>query len=150
MVTSNRFDSAIEKLYNAFHNGTLNPECCKQCAVGNICNNTDSWKNLSEIHGSLKLNYVGIVNENLGRTFSGFRPSELLQIEAAFLDGCGYSLPLTHKSKRPANCTSKETLFEGLCAVVSFLCRLEGIPDILDVKGLFDFEPTSRKLEFQA
>ena len=149
MATSNRFDRAIEKLYNAFHNGTLNPECCKQCAVGNICNNTDSWKNLTDTHGSLQLNYVGIVNENLGRTLSGFRPSELLQIEAAFLKGCGYSLPLTYKSHRPVNNTSKETLFEGLCAVVTFLCQLEGIPNIMDLEGLFNFEPSQELVESQ-
>ncbi|MFK7833062.1 MAG: hypothetical protein AB8B52_07290 [Winogradskyella sp.] len=42
MTTSTRFDSAIDKLYAAFHSNTLNPEDCKQCAVGNIVDNQDA------------------------------------------------------------------------------------------------------------
>ncbi len=144
MVTSERFNNAIDKLYNAFHNGTLNPECCNHCAVGNICDNTDAWKNLTEAHGSLRLNYVGMVNESFGKTIHGYRPSELLQIEAVFLDGCGYTLPFTSKSQRPLKPTSKDVLFSGLCAVVAFLCQLEGIPDIMDLEGLFDFQPAAQ------
>ncbi len=143
MATSLRFDNAIAKLYNAFHNGELNPECCNHCAVGNICDNKDSWKNLTDVHGSTVLNYIGIVNENLGRKFNGYKPSELLQIEATFLKGCGYSLPLKNQSQRPLNHTSKDTLFDGLCAVVTFLCKLEGVPNILDFNELFDFEPAT-------
>ena len=146
MKTSERFDNAIEKLYNAFHNGTLNPECCKQCAVGNISDNTDSWRHLTDNHGSTVLNYVGIVNENFGRKIKGYKPSELLQIEASFLRGCGYSLPLNYASHRPEDPTSKEILFDGLCATVSFLCALEGIPDIMDYSELFDFEPNTLEL----
>lgn len=141
MKTSERFDNAIEKLYNAFHNGTLNPECCKQCAVGNICDNTDRWRHLTDNHGSTVLNYVGIVNENFGRRINGYKPSELIRIEASFLEGCGYSLPLNYASHRPKDPTAKEILFDGLCTTVSFLCELEGIPDIMDYSKLFDFEP---------
>lgn len=147
MKTQERFDNAINKLYNSFHNGTLNPECAKQCAVGNICGNTDSWRHLTDIHGSLVLNYTGIVNENFGRKFYGYKPSELLQIEAAFLRGCGYSLPYTHTSIKPADATNKENLFDGLCEVVALLCKLEGIHDIMNYSNLFDFEPnTSREV----
>ena len=56
MAPTYRFDQAIKKLYNAFHSDSLHPECCKQCAVGNILDNTDSWKHLSNEHGSLELN----------------------------------------------------------------------------------------------
>ena len=143
MKTSERFNNAIEKLYNAFHNGLLNPECCKHCAVGNICNNTDSWRHLTDHHGSTALNYVGLVNENLGRRISGYKPSELLQIETAFLRGCGYSLPLKNSSGRPTDPTSKEVLFDGLCSAVSLLCELEGIQNIMDYSDLFNFEPTT-------
>ena len=99
MKTTKRLDAALEKLYIAFHNNTLNPECCNHCAVGNICNNTDSWKHLSDGHGSLQLSYVGLVHQNLGRQFYGYTPLELLQIEAEFLKGCGYTLPLHHKNR---------------------------------------------------
>lgn len=140
MKTTKRLDAALEKLYNAFHNNTLNPECCNNCAVGNICNNTDSWKNLSDDHGSLQLNYVGLVHENLGRRFHGYSPSELLKIEAEFLKGCGYTLPLNHRNSKPKNPTSKETLFNGLCAAVAFLCALDGIKNVMDFYPLFQKE----------
>ncbi len=142
-MVSNRFNSAIEKLYKAFHLGTLNPECCNQCAVGNICDNTDGWKHLTDVHGSTKLNYVGLVNENLGRRFNGYKPSELLGIEAAFLKGCGYSLPLTPKSQRNVNVGDKDILFYGLCSAVGYLCQLEGIPNVMDCRSLFDFKPSN-------
>jgi len=145
MATSKRFDLAIDKLYKAFHADELNPMCCKQCAVGNICDNTDSWRLLTDSHGSTHLNYIGWVNEAYGKKINGFSPSELLKIEAVFLQACGYSLPLSHRSIKPQNPTSKETLFDGLCAVVDFLCVLEGIPNLMDCGKLFDFETPEMK-----
>ena len=140
MKTSQRLEQAIQKLYTSFHNNSLNPECCNHCAVGNICDNHDSWKHLSDEHGSTVLNYVGIVNEKFGRKFSGYTPIELLTIEAVFLKGCGYSLPLNHKSNRPKNPTSKETLFSGLSAAISYLCELDGVENVMDYSKLFEFE----------
>ncbi len=144
MKTTKRLDAALEKLYTAFHNNTLNPECCKQCAVGNICDNTDSWKHLSDGHGSLTLNYVGLVHQNLGRKFNGYTPLELLQIETEFLKGCGYTLPLHHKNARPKNPTSKATLFKGLSAAIAYLCALDGIANVMDMQQLLAYteEPT--------
>jgi hypothetical protein len=140
MITSQRFEQAINKLYNAFHADELVPECCNRCAVGNICDNHDRWKHLTDEHGSVVLNYVGIVNEKFEKRINGYLPSELLRIEAVFLKGCGYSLPLNYKSKRPADPTSKEILFQGLCATVSFLCELDDIPDVMDCSKLFEYE----------
>lgn len=137
MQTTKRLDNALEKLYFAFHNGTLNPECCKQCAVGNICNNTDSWKHLSDDHGSLQLNYVGLVHQNMGRKFQGYSPLELLNVEAEFLKGCGYTLPLNYRNAKPKNPTSKETLFNGLTAAIAYLCVLDGVPNVMDYTRLF-------------
>lgn len=139
-MTSYRLEQAIKKLYTAFHNDTLHPECCKSCAVGNICDNTESWKYLSDTHGSIILNYVGRVNEAFGKKINGYTPSELLQIEAVFLQGCGYSLPLKRKSIRPKDPTSKEILFNGLCAVITFMCALDGVDNVLDYSRLFEFE----------
>lgn len=140
MKTTQRLENAINKLYTAFHNNQLNPECCKQCAVGNICNNTDSWKNLTDTHGSLVLNYVGMVNERLGRKFYGYTPKELLKIEAVFLKGCGYSLPFNQQTEKPSNPTSKEILFNGLCAVVEYLCELDKVSNIMDYSKLFEYK----------
>lgn len=137
---SHRLEKAIEKLYVAFHNNTLHPECCKSCAVGNILDNKDSWKHLSDDHGSLHLNYLGKVHQGLGRRFNGYTPQELLQVEAAFLAACDYELPFRHNHKRPKNPTDKDLLFKGLCAVISFLCKLDHVPNIMDYTKLFEVE----------
>jgi hypothetical protein len=64
---------------------------------------------------------------------------ELLKIEAEFLLGCGYSLPIDRSHKNTEVVISKEILFQGLSKVVSFLCVLDRIPDIMDCSQLFDF-----------
>ena len=140
MKTTQRLDNAINKLYAAFHNNHLNPECSKQCAVGNICNNTDSWKYFTDTHGSLILNYVGQVNQSFGRKFHGYSPKELLHIEAVFLRGCGYTLPFNQNTKKPLDPTSKDTLFNGLCDVVDYLCKLDDVSNIMDYSKLFEFD----------
>ena len=147
MKTSQRLDLALRKLYNAFHYDTLHPECCKQCAVGNILDNKDSWKHLTDLHGSVVLNYVGVVNQNFGRRFNGYTPLELLQIEAEFLKGCGYTLPLDRNCKKPNDPYDKEILFNGLCKIVEFLCKLDGIENVTDYSKLFEFENDVPKYE---
>ncbi|WP_046759191.1 hypothetical protein [Kordia jejudonensis] len=140
MNTSTRFESAIRKLYTAFHHNTLNPECCKQCAVGNILDNTESWKHLSDDHGATTLNYIGKVHQSFGRKFGGYSPIELLTIEAVFLKACGYTIPLHHKNNKPENPTDKEVLFKGLSAVIAYLCKLEGISNVMEYSKLFEYE----------
>lgn len=148
MKTTKRLDEALSKLYTAFNNGTLNAECCKNCAVGNICDNSDSWKHLSDNHGSLQLNYVGQVHQSLGRKFYGYSPLELLNIEAEFLKACGYTIPLNYKNKKPKDSTSKEKLFRGLCSTVEFLCFLDGVKNVMDFYPIFNQEHSrTRKLE---
>lgn len=142
MITSLRFDQAITKLYSAFHNNTLHPECCKSCAVGNILDQKDSWKHLTETHGSTTLSYVGKVHQNLGRKFNGYNPMELLKIEQVFLRGCGYSGPLNSSCIKPKNPTDKNILFNGLSAVVSLLCELDGIPNVMDCSKVFQYKHT--------
>ncbi|WP_282134323.1 Na(+)-translocating NADH-quinone reductase subunit F [Seonamhaeicola maritimus] len=146
MKTTPRFEAAIKKLYTAFYNNTLNPECCKQCAVGNILDNTDSWKHISDFHGSLKLNYVGKVHQNFGRKFNGYSPLELLHIEAAFLKACGFELPLHHKNKKPKNPTDKNVLFEGLSKVIELLCVLDNIPNVMDYQKLFEVKKVTKNV----
>ena len=139
MITTPRFDAAINKLYTAFHNNMLNPEDCSQCAVGNILERKDSWKHLTDTHGSVRLNYVGLVHQNLGRRFNGYTPLELLKIESSFLQGCGYRLGKTYCHK-PDYFKDKAILFNGLCAVVSTLCELDGIENIMDASKYFHFD----------
>jgi hypothetical protein len=139
MTTSIRFDSAIKKLYSAFHNNTLNPEDCKQCAVGNILDNKDSWGHLTDLHGSIRLNYIGLVHQNLGRKFNGYSPLELLQIESSFLKGCGYRLGRNYCHK-PDYIKDKDILFTGLCEVVSTLCVLDHTEDVMNCSVLFEYK----------
>ncbi|WP_455169330.1 Na(+)-translocating NADH-quinone reductase subunit F [Aegicerativicinus sediminis] len=138
-----RLGQALQKLYSAYNSGSLNPECCKQCAVGNIMDQTESWKYLTDQHGSLKLSYVGSINEAFGKKFNGYSPSELLQIEAEFLKGCGYQLPLHHGNKKPKINGDKDILFEGLSATVSFLCALDNIQNVMSIQKLVRKEHNS-------
>jgi hypothetical protein len=147
MKTTKRLDAALEKLYTAFHNNSLNPDCSKQCAVGNICDNKDSWKHLSDGHGSLQLNYVGLVHQNLGRRFNGYSPLELLNIEASFLKGCGYTLPLNYRNTKPKHPNSKKTLFNGLVSAIAYLCVLDGIPNVMNYYPVFQKEKEASLLE---
>lgn len=139
MKNSFRFNQSIEKLYLAFHNNTLNPEDCKQCAVGNILDHNDFWKHLTDKHGSEKLNYLGSLHQRLGRQFNGYSPLELLQIEHAFLKGCGYKFSKTKRLLKPKTIDTS-LLFSGLCLVVSQLCILDGVQNVMDCTALFDFE----------
>jgi len=147
MTTSTRFENALQKLYTAFHNNTLNPDDCKQCAVGSILDQKESWQHLTDVHGSNKLNYLGLVHQNLGRRFNGYAPAELLQIESAFLRGCGYRLTSQKRLFKPEH-LNKDNLFNGLCQVVSLLCSLEGIADVMDCSVLFEFETSKKHFEF--
>jgi hypothetical protein len=147
MITPPRLENAIQKLYIAFHNNELHPECCKSCAVGNILDRTDAWKHLSDVHGSTVLNYVGKVHQSFGRQFNGYTPYDLLQIEATFLNACGYELPLIRNNKKPSNPKDKDLLFNGLCAVVKFLCQLDNVPNVMDYTKLFEIENNQPKFE---
>ncbi|WP_179374501.1 Na(+)-translocating NADH-quinone reductase subunit F [Winogradskyella wichelsiae] len=139
MKSSLRFDNAITKLYKAFHHNTLNPEDFKQCAVGNILDNKDSWQHLTNRHGTTQLNYIGLVHQNMKRRFNGYLPNELLSIENAFLKGCDYHFTATMQLHRPEN-INDDKLFNGLCAVVSLLCSFDGRMDVMDCSKLFNYE----------
>ncbi|MCA0132401.1 Na(+)-translocating NADH-quinone reductase subunit F [Winogradskyella alexanderae] len=150
MITTTRFDAAVKKLYEAFHNNSLNPDDCKHCAVGNILNNNDSWKHLTDKHGSTQLSYLGKLHFNLGRRFKGYNPEELLIIERSFLEGCGYTgFKKGTRLLRPENIRDKDLLFKGLSNVVSTLCRLDKIEDVMDCSLLFDFRTEQQELEIQ-
>lgn len=146
MLLPKRLEHALSKLYAAYHNGLLDPEDCLHCAVGNICDNQDFWKNFTNLHGSEQLNYVGLVNEKFGRRFYGYTPLELLQIEAVFLKGCGYSITSQKRLKKPAAQITSEMMFEGLYDTVIFLCALDGVENVMDLYQKLDFE-TVKKLK---
>ena len=139
MKVSKRLDAAIKKLYLAFHSDELNPACCHKCAVGNILDNKDAWKNLTDRHGSMELNYLGRVHQNLGRKFNGYTPMELLQMEAVFLNACGYLIPFGRFGNKPKDPLTKDILFKGLCAIVELLCKIDNVKNVMDYFQLFDY-----------
>ena len=135
-----RLEQALNKLYQAYNKDALIPNCAIQCAVGNICDNKDMWRHLTDAHGSEKLNYVGLVNESLARRINGYLPSELLKTEAIFLNACGYSLPLKHNARHRKIPISKDVLFDGLVAVIEYLCVLDGITNVMDYTSLLNYK----------
>lgn len=139
METSKRFNEAVNKLYKAFHENNLKPLSFQHCAVGTILDNKTYWKEFSDANGSLNLNYVGLVHQRLERKFNGYSPLELLQIEKAFLQACGYQLPL-HHSTFSSKKESKKVLFKGLEAVIAQLCIIDRIPNVMDCSTLFDYD----------
>jgi len=139
-----RLEQALSKLYIAFYDGSLHPECCTACAAGTICDNKDMWKHLTDAHGSLVLNYVGKVNEAFGKRFYGYLPSELLQIEGVFLRACGYELPISRKSMKPKNPQADEVMFNGMRAVIHYLCELDGVKDVMDIQQQFMRTPVKK------
>ena len=145
MTIPKRLDEAIKKLYVAFRSNQLNPECCHKCAVGNILDGKDAWKHLTDSHGSVKLNYLGRVHQNLGRKFNGYSPLELLQLEAVFLNACGYSIPFGRFGNKPAEKLSQDILFKGLCATVEYLCRIENISSVMDYSDIFNYNLNQSK-----
>lgn len=139
-----RLETALEKLYTAFYNDQLDPEDCCHCAVGNICDRIDSWKHFTDIHGSVKLNYLGRLHETLGKRINGYSPLELLSIEAVFLKACGYRLTSRNHLLKPAPHIDKEMMFKGLCAAIDYLCALDGVENVMELYRRFDFT-TDRK-----
>ncbi|MCB4809540.1 Na(+)-translocating NADH-quinone reductase subunit F [Tamlana sp. 62-3] len=142
-----RLENAIKKLYIAFNENTLNPECCKQCAVGNILDKTDSWKYFSDDHGTTNLNYVGQVNQLMGKRFNGYTPEELLKIEATFLKACGYQLPYSYRNKKPNNPEDKDILLKGLLEVIDLLYTLDGEKNIINYNPFFSNKKSTSKLK---
>jgi len=135
-----RLELALKKLYEAYTENTLHPECACNCAAGNVCDNRDAWKYFTDSHGGLLLNYVGSVHQSFGRKINGYLPMELLRLEATFLKGCGYELPLHHKNLKPENPRDKTIQFNGLYAAISYLCELDQVNNVMDIMTIFKSE----------
>ena len=140
MDLPSRLEQALTKLYTAFYQDRLDPENCKYCAVGNICDNQDFWKHFTDIHGSEQLNYLGQLNQEFGKTFKGYSPKELLKTEAVFLNGCGYTFSPRKRLLKPAEKIDRDMMFNGMYSVVAYLCAIDGLSNIMDVSRRFESE----------
>ena len=126
MKTTKRFDNAVTKLYNAFHNGELNAFDCSKCAVGNICDNESNWQYVIINFKEYDLKYYkGKVKSTIDKT--GYTCMELGMIEDVFLEEHRYFIG------------RKNQQFKGLEAVVKYLCELDGIDNVMDYTKVFDY-----------
>lgn len=130
MKTTERFDNAVTKLYNAFHKGELNAYSPCACAVGNMLDNTSF---IGGYYPGAGLREVkSIENKDIG--YSGI---ELYHVERIFIK--------CHIGQ--INLTLVEKQFKGLCAVVEYLFELDNIPNVMDYTKLFETENDEPKYE---
>ena len=145
MKTTKRFDRAVIKLYNAFHNGTLNAMDCEECAVGNICDNSDEWAINDKFDLNNKWNNRPIPKHI--EISTGYSKKELETIETLFVYGVKNGYQYKHKHEGANERKDKEIQFKGLCAVVEYLCELDGIKNVLDYTKLFETENDKPKYQ---
>ena len=168
MKTPIRFENAVRKLYDAYHEGKLHKGNCTACAVGNICNNQGDWKTVfvtGTDSGHQTINPQGYVPNYLtdsGLLFepqrvideTGYTWEELARVESAFetntylaknFNGGGYRNYRSDKfidkldSLKPEFQEKlKDDQYDGLCAVIEVLCDIEGIENIMDFKNIFN------------
>lgn len=141
MKTPERFTNAVTKLYNAFHNGTLNAFHCKRCAVGSIVGGSEWTENwfTDTAGGFLRQEFRN--NQPIFEVLAtGYSIKELAQLELVFLNEFDLEA-----GKR--NGYDKENQFKGLCAVVEYLCELDDIPNVMDYTCLFETENEKPKYE---
>jgi hypothetical protein len=139
--TTPRFNNAITKLYDAFHNGTLNAFHCKRCAVGSIVGGskwTENW--FTDTSGGFLRQKFRNKRPIFEVVATGYSIKELAQLELVFLNEFDLEA-----GKRNGN--DKENQFKGLCAVVEYLCELDGIPNVMDYTCLFETENEKPKYE---
>jgi hypothetical protein len=127
MKTTKRFENAVMKLYNAFHENTLDSFDCQNCAVGNICDNNSNWAN-ARLTVSEGWDYNNKIAKETALK-SNYSLKELEIVEGIFVKEVPYELK-----------TDKETQFKGLCAVVEYLAGLDNIPNPMDYTKLFETE----------
>lgn len=137
MKTTVRFENAVSKLYKAFHEGKLDSGSCSACAVGNICDRNPMWEiaggffSAKQANGS-RLEYaMKVINH------TGYSREELNEVERIFIKAVKWR-------------ETKRFHFKGLCAVVEYLAELDGIPNPMDYKALFETENDKPKLELSS
>jgi hypothetical protein len=137
-----RFNTAVTKLYTAYHNGSLDAFDCMHCAVGNLCDSKTMWVMhfVNGIHtGKLPQREPGLLY--IPPDSKDYSEKELIQIEYLFL--CEWAKA---KSKDGHN---KEIQFNGLCAVIEYLAELDGISNPFNFENLFSDSTEIAERELQ-
>jgi len=140
MKKTKRFNQAVMVLYNAFHENRLDAFSCKACVVGNMIKGSKIWRMNNVIGIEKGLSPVKAEGRYYSPPFhKDYSEQELLNIEAVFL---------TEWSKEKSyDGTNKEIQFKGLCAVVEYLCELDGIKNVLDYTKIFETENDKPKYQ---
>ena len=97
----------------------------------------------SSIVSKITAEAVTLLPENLRmnlRVACQVRKEDSYKIEKIFLEACGFKTPLCHYNQKPRNPRDKELLFNGLTAVISYLCKLDSVPNVMDYSKLFEYE----------
>ena len=123
----NRFTRAVDLLYKAFEEDTLDAMDYRYCAVGNMCHNSHKWVE-DEIGNFTD---IGKRKPSLEiQEMTGYSASEINSIECLFLYGTSdgnynnraFENTLFSDSKKEEN---RELQFKGLIAVIDYLAQLE-------------------------
>lgn len=139
------FRNTIDVLVNAFFDGTLMPQHCAACAVGNVLADANDmtvvedpyksyrWKGGQYNIWSTSLGPHEIVrlNDNVESPYSG---KELAMIERAFEENTS---KVCHSSEEE----KMEDMFDGLMAVVDVLEDIHEVDDTKDVRDQFRSHP---------
>lgn len=130
LETMNRFTRAVDLLYKAFEEDTLDAMDCRHCAVGNMCHNSHKWAE----DGIGNFTDIGKRNPPLEiQEMTGYSASEITSIECLFL----YGTPNNNCNNRAFQNNrafegtlfkeeNRELEFKGLIAVIDYLAQLEG------------------------
>ncbi len=138
-----RLEAAVVKLYKAFHSGKLDAANCSMCAVGNICDNSSIWGSFFSHRVDMWGDHLLGIRpfETYGKFIfkeNGYTGVELHNVERIFLEQF-----IGHKID------DKEAQFNGLCAVVEYLCWLDGVENVMDYTRLFETENDVPKYELE-
>jgi hypothetical protein len=120
-----RFTDAVSKLYDAFHSNQLDVDDCEACVVGNIIGHGEWLCGDNRYITGMEIQPFDLFGPN----DSGYSVIELSQIEYRYIVSLGEAGYYEN---------DKETQFQGLCAVVQYLCELDEIPNIMDYTSLFE------------
>ena len=129
-----RLENAITKLYNAFHNNELGRESCARCAVGNIIGHRAWYGGSAHAYVENNLECVeSIFLRSSHENNSGYSLEELAIVEYKFIVSIGKT-------------ETKETQFKGLCAVIEYLCELDGVDNVMEIQSLFEYKEGVKEL----
>lgn len=146
MMTTERFEKAWRSLYAAFHEGTLNAGDCAHCAVGNIVGSSSWARVLGCANGGNQFDrHQFVENIKLSRRICGGAESPFYKVGVDAIKKTGYSQYQLFNVEAifmdqffAERCNNKDAQFKGLCAVIEYLCELDGIPNPMDYSKFFE------------